>query len=500
MHSLTLKSLSFSYDHSDKKIIHSLDISFPRGWTSIIGPNGCGKSTLLKILAGKLKATSGTFSDKLSSYYCEQETLSEPESFTEFKNAHDYEARRLKTSLGLNELFERPWLEMSCGEQKRFQLACALWEKPELLLVDEPSNHLDEKNRNYIVQALKDFKGIGVLVSHDRDLLESLSQQCLFFKESQFFVVSGSFSEATKQWEAKLSSWEDEKEVYRKKIHRLEKETHRLEKIQASSKNKVSKRKLSKHDKDAKAKINLAKLTGKDASLGQKKVNLQNRMQNLNQKVDGIPVFNNYSDDIAFDILPSHKKVILFQEDQTLHLPNGMSLNLPELSITSGDKIGIVGANGLGKSSFLNYLVNSRSFKTQNYFYLKQELSNQEKNEIAKSFTALDKESYTRCLHIISRLGSDAKQIFKSESWSAGEARKLTLALAIVKKVEFLILDEPTNHLDIFSIRSIEKALAESSLSLLIVSHDKIFLEPVCTKIWKIEKQGSNFSLNIIQR
>lgn len=489
MNSLDLQSISFSYSHSEKTIISSFTASFPRGWTGLIGPNGCGKSTLLKILGGKIKPEAGTISKLYRSYYCEQETLSPPLDLTLLKTAHDYEARKIKASLELNHLLDRNWDEMSCGEQKRFQLACALWNKPELLLIDEPTNHLDSLNRQYIIRALKEFSGIGVLVSHDRELLEALCIKSIFFVADHIFDISAPYSEARKQLDKNFSSWDHEKETLRKKSTQLKAEVQRLEKIQASSQNRLSKKKVDPKDRDAKGKINLAKLTGKDASLGQKKQNLQNRMDSLDTKVKSFAHIQDYSDDIFFDKTQKvSKRSLLYKEEGSLTLPSGLSLRFQELSMLSQEKIGIVGDNGVGKSSFLDSMLKLNWLKTDNFFYLRQELTESDKQALQKQLMSLNKENYARCLQIIARLGSDAQQIFKSTNWSSGESRKIAIALSIVNKIDLLILDEPTNHLDLDSIEKLEKALLASQLSLLIVSHDNDFIRKICHKIWKFSK------------
>lgn len=496
MTSLTIRSVSFSFDRSDKNIIHNLSASFNKGWTGLVGANGCGKSTLLKILAGKLFPNERIVQGKSTSYHCEQEIFAPPIDWNTFKSANDLEASRIKTSLALHDLLAREWSELSCGEQKRFQLGCALWNKPELLLIDEPTNHLDSKNRDYIAQALREFSGIGVIVSHDRELLEALCSKHLFFIGEKVFEISGRFSEAKTQLDKMFAARESDKANAKKKAQNLQKEAHRLEEINRAAKKRLSKSKIRPGDKDAKAKINLAKLTGKDASLGQKKQNIDNRVEKLNQTISSFDVVKNYAGSIAFDFpMQKTSKVVLFKGSGEIRLPSSKHLCFPELIIKTSEKIGVVGENGIGKTSLIEAIVNSGWLKTTHHFYLKQELGASEIIELRKSLKELIPEGYARCLQIIARLGSDAKQIFKSESWSAGEARKVAIALSIVNKVDLLVLDEPTNHLDLPSIENLERALHASPLTLLIISHDRSFINQVCTRLWKITATNEGCSI-----
>jgi ATPase subunit of ABC transporter with duplicated ATPase domains len=182
-------------------------------------------------------------------------------------------------------------------------------------------------------------------------------------------------------------------------------------------------------------------------------------------------------------------------QESPLSLLNGQALTLPELVIRSGQKIGVMGANGLGKTSLIRQIIEHHLAAPHRYYFLTQELSINEIQHLKTSITALDKAQVGRCLQIISRLGSDAKQILKSDNWSSGEARKVAIALAIIAEIPFLILDEPTNHLDLPSIQNLEQALAESNLTLLMISHDAAFIHAVCGEIWQITKRSDGNSV-----
>ena len=493
---LTLRSVSFTYDSSNKPIIENLNVAFAPGWTGLVGANGCGKSTLLRLLSGWLTPTSGEIVGKVAqSYHCRQETTISPVEFNEFCEAYDNEAITLKSSLGLHELIESSWAQLSQGEQKRFQLGCALWRQPDLLLVDEPTNHLDIKNREFLITALSHYKGIGILVSHDRALLNILCERCLFFVGGNIHLRSGNYDQAKGALDADFAQSLHEREHIKENAASMQREVARLAQIEQGSAGRLSKSKVHPKDRDTKAKIDGARLTGKDASFGQKKVTLASRIAKLGEQVEELAFVKSYAGTVSFSVKSSPSKILLHQGEMLLSLLSGHNLNLPELVIRSGQKIGVMGVNGVGKTSLIRHLVEHCLAGHRRYYFLPQELDANEIGRLKTSVTSLNKDHLGHCLQIISRLGSDAKQILKSDSWSSGEARKVAIALAIIAEIPFLILDEPTNHLDLPSIKNLEQAFAESNLALLMISHDGAFIKATCSEVWQMEKLAERTSI-----
>lgn len=464
-------------------------MAFSSGWTGIIGSNGCGKSTLLKILSGDLKPTTGEIIGSVSySYYCHQETTFSPKNLNEFVQSYDKDAINLKSTLSLHSLIDFDWQKLSQGEQKRFQLACALWQKPDLLLVDEPTNHLDAKNREHIIKTLQQFKGIGVLVSHDRQLLNALCKKCVFFSGDSIYEFLGNYDESKSHLDEKFAYFKRQKENINQKADILKQEVLRLNQINETAKKRLSKTHINHKDHDTKAKIDGARLTGKDASFGQKKLNIENRIEKLKDELKHFQTPKDYAGSIEFTAEKKADKIYLHLPSKNIPLLNNCQLFLPELIIKNSSKIGLIGLNGVGKTSFINFIINQNLIKTPNFYHLKQEMAIKEIIQLKEQIKDFNHDEYARCLQIVARLGSDAKQIIKSKNWSSGEARKVAIACAIVRKLEFLILDEPTNHLDLESIQNLETALTQSQLALLIVSHDRKFIDSISTHLWEISR------------
>ena len=174
MSSLHLTNVSFSYSDS-VPLLQSVDLQLERGWTGVVGANGAGKTTLLRLAAGELTPETGTVrvvppDGALS--YCPQEVGVCSDDVRALAWAAHKQARRLIGELQLVPAELERWDTLSPGERKRWQVAAALAEEPVVLFLDEPTNHLDADARGLLVRTLQRFGGIGLVVSHDRALLE----------------------------------------------------------------------------------------------------------------------------------------------------------------------------------------------------------------------------------------------------------------------------------------------------------------------------------------
>ena len=176
---LSVHHLSFSYGNSVIPIINRFSCQFESGWTGIVGANGCGKTTLLKLLCGHLIPDTGTVGSVGVSVYCEQRTDFIPNGFSDFLESYNETALRLKSILGIQMDWLDRWETLSHGECKRAQIAVAMAQEQNLLAIDEPSNHLDRTARQAVYESLKQYRGIGLLVSHDRMLLDGICHHIL---------------------------------------------------------------------------------------------------------------------------------------------------------------------------------------------------------------------------------------------------------------------------------------------------------------------------------
>ena len=203
MSSLQLTNISFSYSDS-VPLLHGVDLQLERGWYGVVGANGAGKTTLLRIAAGELAPESGTVrvhppEGTLS--YCPQEVGACSDDVGALAHASHKQARRLMGELQLVPAELERWDTLSPGERKRWQVAAALAAAPVVLLLDEPTNHLDADARGLLVRSLERFGGIGLVVSHDRALLEELTTGTIRVHERRTTWYRGPYSTARDTWE-----------------------------------------------------------------------------------------------------------------------------------------------------------------------------------------------------------------------------------------------------------------------------------------------------------
>jgi len=492
---LRFNNVSFAYENSISNIFAETSFQISDGWTGLVGANGSGKTTLLKLSCGLLNCSEGFIEAPFNIYYNEQRTDEAPENFSEFLQSYDKYAFQLINNLEIEHEWIDRWKTLSHGERKRVQIACSLWPCPDLLAVDEPTNHLDMKAKEKIYNSLKSFKGIGLIVSHDRDLMENLCNQFLFVDPPAIDYRRGKLSEVIEQRKSENEYALKQLEQKQLEIDKLEKEYKRRSEIVEKAKKKSSKKFIDKKDHDAKAKIDFGRLTGKDAVGGRLKSTMQTRLENAKTEMQNIEVKREYRTGIMLSGSFSHRNCLLNLEAGSLKLSDNKKLIYENLVIAPQDKIALVGENGSGKSSLIRHILKFINADAENITYIPQEISVEETKELMNEIRELPNDQLGKLLIIISRLGSDAKRILETEIPSPGETRKLLLGLGITKNPHIIIMDEPTNHMDIISIECLEDALQNVSCALLLVSHDKRFLGLLTKKKWIIKKSGRDFML-----
>ena len=188
---LKFQKVTFIYESASEPLFQNVSLHVPIGWTGVVGPNGAGKTTLLKLAAGLLQPVEGHIDSPRKSLYCPQRTDDVPNKFGELLLSDTKSAHIIKNTLGIQDDWLHRWDTLSHGERKRAQIAVALWLNPALLAVDEPTNHIDSEARDIVAKALDSFDGIGLLVSHDRNLLDSLCKQCFFIEPPDIIARPG---------------------------------------------------------------------------------------------------------------------------------------------------------------------------------------------------------------------------------------------------------------------------------------------------------------------
>ncbi|MGA1874731.1 MAG: ATP-binding cassette domain-containing protein [bacterium] len=483
---VTFHTVTFQYDAAPAPIFQRISFQAAPGWTGVVGANGTGKTTLLKLATGVLKPDEGDIDAPSQAVYCPQRTDKIPEQAGEFFFEKTKSAYVIKSRLGIHNDWIHRWETLSHGERKRMQIAVALWLEPVLLAIDEPTNHVDAQARIIITKALETFQGLGLLVSHDRELLDSLCRQCLFIEPPQIVIRPGGVTRGlslakTEQETIKKRQTVKKKEY--KRLHRLA--VSRREKAQQADKRR-SKRGIAPKDHDAKAKIDLARLSGKDASAGKLLRQLDGRLKRVTEDVESLQVKKEYTLGIWLPGSRSSRDFLLQLPAGSLALGKEKQLLYPDLFILPDDRIAVTGPNGAGKSTLIRKILPLLHVPLEHITYVPQEISLEESQNLLAQVHRLPNEQLGHLMTIVSRLGSRPHRLLESREPSPGEVRKLLLALGMTRVPHIIILDEPTNHMDLPSIQCLEEALADCPCSLVLVSHDEIFLKKLTGTHWHI--------------
>jgi ATPase subunit of ABC transporter with duplicated ATPase domains len=483
---LSFKSVYFYYPSSLDPVLEDLSAEFHPGWTGVTGDNGAGKTTFLMLATGLLESQSGKISGA-GGIYCPQRTGELPPLWEDFFYAADSDASRLMSRLGIEADWPYRWETLSPGERKRMQLGIALWRQPDLLAVDEPTNHLDRQARELIAAALETYPGTGLLVSHDRSLLDRLCGVCLFIRQGKGILRPGGVSRG-------LAGEDREALEARRLQKRLADERERLaaeagarRREVEGSKNRFSKKRLDPKDSAGRGKINLARLSGKDRTGADLYKRMENRLGRLDERIEKLSTPKQRKEGISLETSPAKMDRLCALPAGSIPLGANRSLSFPELLIRPGDRIGLTGPNGAGKSTLIRLMLEHVASPAK-VLYIPQEISAREGEEALEELNRESEKNRGEILSRFSRLGSDPRSLLQSRQPSPGETRKLLIARGVFSNPALIVMDEPTNHLDLTSIRLLEETLEQVSCALFLVSHDEAFLSALTHTEWAIQQ------------
>jgi ATPase subunit of ABC transporter with duplicated ATPase domains len=485
--SITFRNVSFSFEAMSDWLFNGLHLHFPAGWTGIVGANGAGKTTLVRLAIGELTPQTGTVETISDVQYCQQRTDDIPRGLYELLESTDAEACRIRGRLGLQNDWPSRWSSLSHGERKRSQIAVALWREPSVLAVDEPTNHLDNDARKMLKQALEEFKGIGLLISHDRELLDGLCRQCVFIDPPGAIVRPGNYTEAAAQAKIEIQSVKRERKDLKKEFVRIKLVADRRRDKAACADRKRSKKRLDPKDSDGRDRIDRARVSGKDAVAGKLLRQMEGRVRQVEERLQEVEVAKEYRLGIWMEGECSKRNTLFFCPEAQIPLGKDRYLSHPDLVMKPSDRIALTGPNGAGKSTLIRRIINNLDLPPSRLVYVPQEIDRQTSLAVMDQLKTLSHEEMGRLLTVVSRLGSRPERLLESREPSPGEVRKLLLAFGIVKRPHLIIMDEPTNHMDLPSIECLENALADCPCGLLLVSHDLHFLQSLAEIRWDIK-------------
>ena len=380
--------------------------------------------------------------------------------------AIEYKVKQILNGLSVQEdLWKQKIGDLSGGQKSRVALGKILLEEPELLILDEPTNHLDLVAIEWLEKFLKDYNKAVMVVSHDRYFLDNVVGRIFEIEGHTLKTYKGNFTEYTIQKEVYLSGAMKAFEKEQEKIKQMEEYIRRY-----------------------KAGIKSKQARGRESLL--------NRMEKMEN-----PVVNVRKMKLKFDIeRPSVDRVLKIQNLSKFYDGKKIFQNL-NLEIFRGERVGIIGKNGVGKSTLLKIINGTEKAdsgvvtigeKVTIGYYDQNHKGLDEKASILNEFMF----NYPMSEEDVRRLAGGflfpEEDVFKIiGSLSGGEKARVTLMKLILKKANFLVLDEPTNHLDIYSREVLEEALEDYQGTILIVSHDRYFLEGIVNTIYEITENGA---------
>jgi ATPase subunit of ABC transporter with duplicated ATPase domains len=496
--SIILSRVSFS--HSDSiPLIVDLDLRIDSGWTGVVGPNGAGKTTLLELLAGERVPDTGVVRahpSGLRRWLCPQRVDQCTPEVVSFARAGEGAARRIRGQLALEPSELERWSGLSPGERKRWQVGAALSSDPGALILDEPTNHLDADARSRLITALRGFRGIGIVVSHDRTLLEGLTNRTIRLDQGGIRSWRGSYAAARASWEQEER---EQLDSYRKLQSEKKKLKRRLvdarqKRAVAESRMRTSKRMKSAKDADARGRFKAKRRRSSEVVQGRETHKLRGRLERLGERAEGFDFNKALGRSLAVDYVPSPAPRLMGLDLEELRVGDALLLRELHVEVARESRIHVAGPNGAGKTTLLGRLIESRRVPESRILYLPQELSPPQELSLLEELRASPASEQGRVLSIVAALGVDPDALLVSARPSPGEARKLALAFGLARQVWALVLDEPTNHLDLPSTERIEAALAEYPGALVVATHDETFARRCTDTVWEL--RGGRISVS----
>ncbi len=489
MSAIHFRDLSFHYSTA-VPILESASVSLGRGWTGVVGSNGAGKTTILDLIAGELSATEGSLRldppDSIVTL-CPQTADKIDPNIEVLREAVDGDAQSIIGRLGLERSDLDRWETLSPGERKRWQIGGALYRRPDVLLLDEPTNHLDRDARALLIDELHRFGGVGLVVSHDRAVLNHLCRRILRIEHGSAELWQGGYDTAHQAWsaveQAAYDSYQAVRTQQRKVRRRLADKRRATE--QKTARHKRDLRQAGVKDQDARSMEKKGRFEGGLRQSSREMSLLRAETERLDEAATRFDLKRRLGGELFFDYAPAGRPVLL-RYAGPLAIGTTSLLGHVDVTVERNDRILLSGPNGAGKSTLLGALMAESTLPEESLLHLPQELTEIETAALVETVRSLGDDRKGRVLGIVGVLGSDPKRVLATDAPSPGEARKLLIALGLGRGAWVLLLDEPTNHLDLPSIERLEAALAAFPGALIVVTHDDEFARRTTQARWDI--------------
>ncbi len=478
MNNISLKNISKAY--SEKPLFENISLTLSKkDRVAVIGENGTGKSTLLKIVSGIEDSDSGSItSGNISVSYIAQEFVGHESmsilDYLDYMKTSSSVFKILKQFSVLSEedIFKLNISDLSGGQKRVLEISSVLSKSPMIICIDEPENHLDIKSREVLSAILKDYWGSVLFVSHDRYLIDRVSNKILEIENQSATIVSDKtyddfMSERNNKIVKRIDRWKDES----KSIVKLEGAVRLLRR---------------------KAGVN----SDMSTTYQMKKRELERRKEELGFK----PEVDRSSPQIKSDLVDQKNGKLVFNMKELSFQYGDESILLKDVNLDMrfGNKVILLGRNGSGKSTLLKILKgelkpNTGKVKMGNDIkigYLDQ-LNNLDPEVSPLKLLQDNGEEETKARSTLAGLLFTRKESETSiAKLSGGQLSRLRISLMFNSRPDFVVLDEPTNNLDPTSLDLLIELINNYNGSVLIISHDRSFLEKVkSTSTWTLKNK-----------
>ncbi|HFI0644697.1 TPA: ABC-F type ribosomal protection protein Vga(F) [Streptococcus suis] len=453
-----MKCIQLEKEFAGRSLFTIKQLSLQAGQkVGLVGNNGVGKSTFLKILLGLDRDFAGQIEVKADWAYVPQ-------------------------------LQERSLL--SGGEQVWKSIQKAFAQRPQLLIMDEPTANLDQEHQEKLIKQIKRYRGSLLVVSHDRHFLNQIASHIWHLEEGKVQVYLGNYEAFVESRRARREGQQAAYEAYQKKVAQLKKaQQERQAKAQ-----KMGKKKKGISSSEWKVNAMMGSYDSQAKSMAKTAKHLEKRIERLD-KVEQ-PRKERWVKMESKGALDTGPHSLFRLQDGQLWIEETYLFDFPQLGMTFGDKLALVGSNGTGKTSFVRKLI---SKELEGYYnpklkiaYFAQDLINLDEEKTAfENISCTSLQDRMTILNLLGMLGlSYDKAQQKVANLSGGERVRLSLAKVLLTDANLLILDEPTNFLDLTAIEALERFLKEYQGSVLVISHDQDFVDKVAKNNWRI-RDGS---------
>ena len=469
---IRLVDVTFAYPQQSS-LIKGCTLELRAGWTGLVGRNGEGKSTLLDLVDGTLQAQRGRIDHAAPSIARCRQRVASCDDVADFANAWTKNALRWMSLLGLEaEDFWR-WDELSPGTRRRWQIGAALAADPGVLLLDEPTNHLDTVGRELLISALSHFEGVGVVVSHDRELLDRLCDATARIHAGEVRLYDGGYSVAREAWRTEAASALAELELAQDRARALKAQLNARSHRHSTAQHALSTRSRmsSVRDSDARSTAAKARAQGAEAGLSRQKRVARAQLERAQVRLAEMDRPEAGPGEIFVDAERCPRAVAL-RFDGCVEVAGRVLVDHIRLEVARDQRLWLRGANGCGKTTLIAAALRSCDLPPHRILHMPQHL---DPVTVRASFGALDADDRQRAIYVGAALCLDVAAVLDGTPLSPGEVRKLAVAVGLVHQPWLIVLDEPTNDLDIDAVERLEAALGAYPGALLLVTHDSWF-------------------------